>query len=196
VLEGLGGNDTYHVSSQSQVYEAVGGGNDAVYASASFTLAGGQEVELLLAEDFNATTALNLTGNELANTIYGNAGANILDGKGGNDSLVGQQGADTYQFTTALGAGNIDVVFGFEHGVDKIALDDAIFTAIGGLGALNANAFVVGANAADASDRIIYNNLTGQLYYDADGTGNGASAIQFATLSPGLTLTASDFLVI
>src|SRR5207237_6408875 len=55
VLEGLGGNDTYHVSSQSLVYEAVGGGNDAVYASSSFILAGGQEVELLLAEGFTPT---------------------------------------------------------------------------------------------------------------------------------------------
>jgi serralysin len=100
-----------------------------------------------------------------------------------------------FAFTSALGAGNVDVIFGFEHGVDKIALDDAIFTAIGGLGALNANAFVVGSAAADASDRVIYNSLTGQLFYDADGTGAGA-AIQFATLSPGLTITASDFTVI
>ena len=71
----------------------------------------------------------------------------------------------------------------------------AIFTAAGPLGALNANAFVTGAAAADASDRIIYNNLTGQLFYDADGNGAGA-AVLFANLSPGLTLTASDFQVI
>ncbi|HYD12453.1 MAG TPA: hypothetical protein VEC11_06370, partial [Allosphingosinicella sp.] len=70
-----------------------------------------------------------------------------------------------------------------------------IFAAIGAPGALDANAFVTGAAAADASDRIIYNSLTGQLFYDADGNGAGA-AIQFATMSPGLTLTASDFQVI
>jgi Ca2+-binding RTX toxin-like protein len=195
-LVGFGGNDTYYVDqSGDNVYEAVGGGNDAVYSSSSYALTAGQEIELLLAADFNATTALNLTGNEFANTIYGNAGANILDGKGGNDSLVGQQGADTYAFTTALGAANVDVVFGFEHNVDKIALDDAIFSGIGTPGSFSANAFVVGSAALDANDRIIYDNLTGQLLYDADGTGAGA-AVQFATLSPGLTLTASDFTVI
>jgi Ca2+-binding RTX toxin-like protein len=177
------------------VFEQAGGGNDSVYASTSYTLGGGQEIEFLLAANPSGTTAINLTGNEIANTIYGNDGSNVLDGKGGNDSLVGLGGADTFAFTTALGAGNVDVVFGFEHGIDKVALDDAVFTAIGGLGALNANAFVTGAAAADASDRIIYNNLTGQLFYDADGTGAGA-AIQFATLSPGLALTASDFQVI
>ena len=32
------------------------------------------------------TAAINLTGNEFANTIYGNAGANILDGGGGADA--------------------------------------------------------------------------------------------------------------
>ncbi len=195
-LVGFGGDDNYFVSNSStSVIEAVGGGVDRVFTSVSLALTAGSEVELFTTDWQAGTDAINLTGNEFANTIYGNAGNNVLDGKGGNDSLVGLAGADTFQFTTALGAGNVDVVFGFEHGTDKIALDDAVFAAIGPLGALNANAFVVGSAAADASDRIIYNNLTGQLYYDADGNGAGA-AIQFATLSPGLSLTASDFQVI
>ncbi|HTU10131.1 MAG TPA: Ig-like domain-containing protein [Allosphingosinicella sp.] len=190
------GDDVYFVSSGTDtVVESGGQGNDRIFTTVSYSLGAGQEIEFLSAESLASTNAMNLTGNELANTIYGNAGNNVLDGKGGNDLLVGLQGADTFAFTTALGANNVDVVFGFEHAIDKIALDDAIFTAIGGLGALNANAFVTGTAAADASDRIIYNSLTGQLYYDADGTGAGA-AIQFATLSPGLALTASDFTVI
>ncbi len=195
-LVGFGGDDSYNVSTAStSVLESAGGGNDRVFASVSYTLTAGAEVELMTTDFHAGTAAINLTGNGLANTIYGNAGNNVLDGKGGNDSLVGLAGADTFAFTSALGAGNVDQVFGFEHGTDKIALDDAVFAAIGPTGALNANAFVTGSAAGDADDRIIYNNLTGQLLYDADGNGAGA-AIQFATLQPGLTLTASDFTVI
>jgi Ca2+-binding RTX toxin-like protein len=182
-------------STSAHVFEASVGGNDQVYTTVSFTLDADQEIEFFAAEDFSATSAINLTGNNLNNTIYGNAGNNVLDGKGGNDALVGLAGADTYAFTTALGAGNVDTVFGFAHGVDKIALDDAIFTAIGPLGALNANAFVVGTAAGDADDRIIYNQTTGQLFYDADGNGAGAQVL-FATLNGGGLVTASDFTVI
>ena len=194
-MDGGAGDDVIIVDSDDVVIEAVGGGNDLVMAQTSFALNAGAEVETLSTNNGGSNAAIALTGNELGQTIIGNEGANVLDGKGGNDSLVGLGGADTFAFTTALGAGNVDIVVGFELGADKIALDDAIFTAIGGLGALNANAFVTGNAAADASDRIIYNSLTGQLFYDADGTGAGA-AVQFAQMSPGVSLSASDFQVI
>jgi Ca2+-binding RTX toxin-like protein len=65
-------------------------------------------------------------------------------------------------------------------------------------GALSAAAFdVVGvAPAATASTRITYDQATGVLSYDADGTGAGAAvqiAIVGTTTHPALT--ASDFTV-
>jgi Ca2+-binding RTX toxin-like protein len=48
--------------------------------------------------------------------------------------------------------------------------------------------------AADANDFLIYNATTGALYYDPDGNGD-AAAVQFATLSAGLALTAGNFVV-
>jgi Ca2+-binding RTX toxin-like protein len=193
---GYGGNDTYYVDNAGDIVtEGAGGGYDTVYTSVSYTLAAGAEVEVLQTDNFGSTAAINLHGSNTANTIYGNAGANVIDGGGGADLLLGFGGADTFAFTTALGAGNVDLITDLTAGTDKVALDDAIFTAVGGLGTLNANAFFTGSAAHDADDRIIYNSSTGQLFYDADGNGAGA-AIQFATLSPGLTLTAGDFTVI
>jgi serralysin len=54
---------------------------------------------------------------------------------------------------------------------------------------------VIGAQANDADDRIIYTQANGALFFDADGNGAGA-AVQFATLSTGLALSASDFMAI
>jgi serralysin len=110
----------------------------------------------------------------------------------GADTMNGGDGADAFVFSTALGGGNVDAIKSFNVADDTIRLDITIFTAIAN-GALDANAFVIGAAAADADDRIIYDSATGALYYDADGDGAGA-AVQFATLSAGLALTEADFL--
>jgi Ca2+-binding RTX toxin-like protein len=60
---------------------------------------------------------------------------------------------------------------------------------------LATDAFVTGTRAQDKEDRIVYDQKSGKLYYDQDGTGSKAQ-VQIATLSKGLTMTASDFLVI
>jgi serralysin len=70
-------------------------------------------------------------------------------------------------------------------------LENAVFTALSD-GTLGAGQFVTGAAAQDAQDRIIYNNATGALFYDSDGTG-AVAAIQFADVTPGLALTNLDF---
>ncbi len=100
---GYGGNDSYFVDDASdRVVEASGQGNDTVFARASYVLQSGQSVETLRASSVNSTTAMNLTGNNLAQTINGNAGNNLIDGKGGSDTLRGYGGSDTFQFSTAL----------------------------------------------------------------------------------------------
>jgi serralysin len=193
-LQGLGGNDTYIVDADDLVTEAVGGGNDLVASTTSYALNAGAEVETLSTTYAGGVGALNLTGNAFGQTIIGNAGANVLDGGLGADTLQGLGGNDTFAFTSALGGGNVDAILDFAAGSDKIVLDDAVFTGLG-LGALNANAFVTGTAAGDADDRIIYNNATGQLFFDADGNGAGA-AVLFATLQGNPVLAASDFVVI
>ena len=118
----------------------------------------------------------------------------MLDGKGGADTMQGVGGNDFFQFSTALGAGNIDTIVDYSVANDTIRLDDAIFTGLA-VGALAGAAFTIGAAAADASDRIIYNNVTGALFFDVDGVG-GAAQQQFATLSAGLALNAGEFQIV
>lgn len=201
VMSGGNGNDTYYVdnSSDNVVEASTGGTGDVVYSSASYNL-NGRAIEALI---LNGSANINGTGNSLAQSVTGNSGINILnglggndvlDGKAGSDTLTGSTGADIFAFTTALGAANVDSITDFVVVDDTIRLGNAVFTGLAG-GALNANAFFIGAAANDASDRIIYNSATGALLFDADGNGAGA-AIQFATLSTGLAMTAADFVVV
>ena len=98
---------------------------------------------------------------------------------------------------TPLATTGYDTITDFTIGADKIQLDDDIFTALPVVasGVLGAAHLQIGAAATDADDRIIYNSVTGALYYDQDG--NGAQAqTQFALLGTGLALTVADFAII
>lgn len=78
---------------------------------------------------------------------------------------------------------------------DTIQLDNSIFTALKTEGTLTAGKFVIGTQALDANDFIIYNDVTGALLYDADGSGGGA-AVPIAIIGTGLAMTHTDFVVI
>ena len=62
-------------------------------------------------------------------------------------------------------------------------------------GKLAKDAFVAAKKAMDAEDRIVYDKTTGNLFYDADGTGKIA-AIKLALLTNKAKLSFADFLVI
>lgn len=96
-LIGGAGNDTYVVDTISDaVIEGANGGNDTVYATASYRLDPGVQVETLSTADWSLTTAIDLIGNELSNTMYGNAGNNLMFGGGGADNMMGLAGNDSY----------------------------------------------------------------------------------------------------
>ena len=120
-------------------------------------------------------------------SLFGNVGNNVLNGLGGNDTLRGLGGADNFVFSTALGAGNVDTIADYQSGVDRIYIDNVVFTGLTE-GNLAAGAFVTGTAAVDADDRIIYNSTTGALSFDAQGSGRGSgsgAAVQFATCRRG-----------
>ncbi|MET0428031.1 MAG: calcium-binding protein [Microvirga sp.] len=219
-MTGGAGNDLFMVDhAGDQAIEAANQGRDNVNSWISYTLPDNIE-DLTLRSSGNFSG----TGNALANLVNGNSGANTLGGLEGNDTLIGGGGNDTilgnggndrheggsgmdtltggsgldaFVFNTTLNAAtNVDRITDFSPVDDTILLENnAIFAAIGPNGTLAAAAFQVGPVAQDASDRIIYDPATGDLSYDMDGTG-AAAAIRFAVLTPGLSMTNADFLVI
>jgi Ca2+-binding RTX toxin-like protein len=144
----------------------------------------------------------SLTGSSGANTLNGGAGNDTLNGHLGQDRLIGGPGNDRFVFSTAPGLANRDRITDMNAaGNDTIALQNAVFT---GLGAANNVPLAVAAFninnangvALDPTDRIIYDQDSGQLWYDSNGSTAGGTIVNFATVNVNQLLSAADFLVI
>ncbi|WP_426955242.1 family 16 glycosylhydrolase [Muricoccus radiodurans] len=210
-LIGGGGDDLYYVGAGDSVQESAGGGTDTIFTSVSMTLSAGLDVEVLRA--ITGVGGLRLTGNELANQIFGANGADSLSGGAGGDVLVGAAGADTLNggagidiliggegrdvFVLGKLASSQDTISDFVSGTDLLQVSASAFG--GGLtaGALSAARFRTNATglASDAGDRFIYSTATGALFFDADGSGAGAS-VHIGTLTGHPALAASDFTIV
>jgi hypothetical protein len=92
-LIGNGGNDIFHIGTNTDAKIVVGaGGITAVDTWAGgYTLAAGVNNLIL-----NGAYSHTATGNALANVIHGSAGNDIIDGAGGNDLLYGGGGSDAF----------------------------------------------------------------------------------------------------
>ena len=129
ILQGLGGDDTYYVdSADDTVVEASGeGAADLVATNVAYALSAGAEIELLRTTSSGGTTAINLTGNALAQEITGNAGDNVLHdgGVGAADTLRGLGGNDTYRI---YNAGDVIVEGASQGTADRVtaAIDYAL----------------------------------------------------------------------
>lgn len=214
-LIGGSGDDLYIVDNAGDVVrEGLDGGYDTVQASVSFTL--GANIEALL---LTGTDAINGTGNRLDNWLDGNGADNILLGGAGNDALYGEDGndtleggagrddlyggagADTFLFASKLTPAQgsaADFVFDFNSFEgDKLAFSKAVFTGLSALGVLDEDAFHAGTSANDASDRVIYDATTGNLYYDVDGIGRRPQVL-VATVGAWEhpALTSADVLIV
>ncbi|KQT57180.1 hypothetical protein ASG52_03710 [Methylobacterium sp. Leaf456] len=194
-MAGAAGDDTYRVNSvRDVVIEAKGGGRDTLVTTASYALAAGQEVETLLFAASTGSAKLNLFGNEFDQTVTGNAGVNVLGGGLGNDVLRGGKGADTFLFSTKPGSNNLDHIADFAT-EDTIRLSKSVFTALAA-GDLDDTAFKNASKAkVDLDDRLVYRQTTGELFYDADGSGKGA-AVKIAILDNKAALAADDFFIV
>lgn len=124
-LIGGAGNDTYVVDNTGDIItENANEGTDTVESSVTWTLGANLENLTLV-----GTSAINGTGNALANVLSGNAAANILTGGAGNDTyILGRgYGVDTVVENDST-SGNTDVA-SFMEG---IAADQLWFRKVSG----------------------------------------------------------------
>ena len=142
-----------------------------------------------------------LYGTSGSETIRGNGGNDALWGKGGSDVLTGGAGKDQFIFDTKFD-GTFDRISDFNPAEDSIYLSDSIFSKLGYASwsapkQLSSSWLVdgPGAVAHDSNDFIIYDSNTGNLSYDADGSGAGAPVI-FAQLPTGLDLSNGHFFIV
>jgi Ca2+-binding RTX toxin-like protein len=212
-INGLGGNDVFLAGGNTGADFIDGGaGSDSiefreratgaiVVDFAAGTMSGGgtgttsfTNIERVVAGNFDD----RMSGDAAGQTLAGQAGADTLWGGGGIDTLWGGSGADTFVFRET-GMTNADRVNDWTSGSDKILLDATVMSALGASGSFAAGDgrfwAAAGANGGhDGDDRIIFNTSTGQLFYDADGSGSGAAQL-IATLQTGATLVATDIVV-
>ncbi len=125
--------------------------------------------------------------------LKGGTGKDVLDGGKGNDKLTGNSGNDSFIFDTKLNKhSNVDKITDFTVNHDTIWLDATIFGAVGSK--LSKSEFHIGAKAHDGNDRIIYDDKTGELFYDKNGDKKGGDTL-FAKLDKHLHLDHNDFVV-
>ncbi|ACC83711.1 beta strand repeat-containing protein [Nostoc punctiforme] len=141
------------------------------------------------------------SGNDL---LRGDAGNDTLIGGAGNDTLVGGAGADSFLYNTnanfASSAVGVDAIADFKHSQgDKIILDKTTFSAIAsapGIGFSNATDFKITSSGAATTAKIIYDAVSGQLFYNQNGSAAGfGSGGLFAIISGAPNLTATDFII-
>ena len=169
-LFGMGGNDTLIVRVAQNTGFARGGDGDDI-------LMGGFRAEL-----------------------FGDAGNDLFDptDRFGHVEMTGGTGADVFLFDD--GAGDQDnTVMDFASGVDTLRLDATEMAALGASGRLTAGDPRFTANstgtAQDSSDRLVFSTTTGQLWYDADGSG-ATEALLIVRLDGVGSLAATDIEVI
>ncbi|CAN5567064.1 hypothetical protein BH11PSE7_BH11PSE7_33800 [soil metagenome] len=200
-MAGGAGNDIYVVDNAGDVVtEASGAGTDLVNASVSYKLTANVEKLTL-----TGSSAIDATGNTLANALVGNSAANVLNGGAGADTMTGGAGDDSYVVDNArdviveVAGGGTDsvsssVTYALASEVENLILTGT--AAINGTGNAQANRLTGNAAANTLTGGAGNDTLSGGAGKDtlAGGTGDdiyllargyGADTIQENDATPG-----------
>jgi Ca2+-binding RTX toxin-like protein len=139
----------------------------------------------------STNTLSGKAGNDI---LIGSSASNILVGGAGNDTLTTGTGFDTVLFTTTTEG--VDTITDFNVNQDIIQVSSVNFG--GGLIAgesISADQFSLSLGSVTTNTRFIFDQPTGKLFFDIDGSGS-SSSVQFASLTPNLGLTEDNIFVV
>ena len=220
ILLGQSGNDVLDGGAGNDTLSGGEGIDTVVYqfapAGVSVTLSEGDRDTLGRASDgFGNTDSLsnieNVIGSEFDDNLTGNSSNNSLTGRGGNDTIIGISGDDnltggTGADTLSGGSGSDlfvyfnpdeggDTIDDFVVGIDKIAAVAVGFGSGLSSGALSQDSFAVGSVATSNEQRFVFNDASGELFFDTDGAGAANSQL-IATLNGVSNLSAEDIMLL
>lgn len=140
-----------------------------------------------------AYSSINITGSAASTFYSGNHNVAIAYGSEINSVTLSSQGgvAESVTLNKAFATGGFNTVGNFDAATDKIALKKSIF------GSLKATNIEFGTAATRSTSKIIVNATTGEIFYDADGSGPRSAAkkiAQYTALAGGsAALGAGNF---
>ena len=218
VLNGQSGNDALDGGAGDDTLDGGEGNDTAVYqfAPGSVTVSLNEgETQGTASDGYGSTDFLsgleNIIGSEEDDNLTGNSGNNSLTGRNGNDTLAGLAGDDF--LTGSAGADTIsggegsdqfiyfnssqggDTITDFAVGVDKISVVSAGFGSGLSAGELAPNRFTIGSVALGNQTRFVFNDASGELFFDADGGGVVDQEL-IATLDGVSNLSAGDIMLL
>lgn len=129
----------------------------------------------------------DLSGAGGNDTLIGGPGIDFIAGDGGNDKLTGNAGNDAFIFQVSPIAANADSITDFNPAEDVIALKSAIFPTLP-VGVVDASRLVIGLGATNPNHRVIYDSVTGRVFFDSDGSG-ASQAQLIVTIPVNLSIT-------
>ena len=152
------------------------------------------DIENIIGSEFNdrligGDDANSLAGRDGDDTIAGRSGDDFVIGAAGSDILSGGAGNDSFVFASPA-EGN-DTITDFELGIDEITIVSDAFG--GGLsaGSLSSAQFRIGSSATNSSQRFIFDDATGDLFFDRDGNGSQGQQL-IANVGAGIGFSSSD----
>jgi len=195
-------NDTYYIDSLNDVIiENSGEGEDTLISSIDYTVTNQHEhIETIGLDTRNGGSGLELTGNELNNTLKGNQLDNIILGGKGADKLYGGEGDDHLEAgqEDVYGEGDLNELYAGDgndtliggHGIDSLfggAGDDSLWVGKGAVNVLSPTEgyiigweYMVGGEGFDSYyigtssniNTIIDSDGDGEIFVNAENIGD------------------------